>query len=101
MKGQPLIAQSLCSDIWNKNSEAINRQGKKPVIEKENVETSFSYEEYGHIIEHSWSILSPEEQAIICKIASNPEGSYERTYLGLSKRWIYLNSIVNQIWLLH
>ncbi|HEX2996154.1 MAG TPA: AAA-like domain-containing protein, partial [Anaerolineales bacterium] len=74
--GHPCISQLICSKIWyTKSQQAV--KGKKTAIERRDVEEAFSYEEYGHIIDEAWAILLPEEQVIVCYIASKAKLTHE------------------------
>jgi hypothetical protein len=72
-KGHPFLAQLICSGIWDKY--AYGDLGKKlPTIRKEDIYNAISLEEYAHIIEDEWILLPPEEQVVVCMLASKPEG---------------------------
>ncbi len=84
-RGHPLVAQSICSKIWSNNLENIGKK-KKPIISRGDVVNACSDEEYEHIIDYAWGILNLEEKVIVCKLASESNGSSERNLLEFIKQ---------------
>lgn len=89
--GHPCISQLICSKIWyNKSLQA--GKGKKIEVARKDVEEAFSYEEYGHVIDEAWSVLLPEEQVIVCYIASKMKWPHEDDILNYIEEMEIANS---------
>ena len=75
-RGHPLLAQYLCSKIWQKYSTYIS-VNEKPIVKNSDINDALSVltNQFGHIVDYSWDQLNRQEQYAICYLASSPKAT--------------------------